>query len=202
MVLFQNCVRQSRFPTKMATTVQLRCYWKQLWSRWAITGSWEPLVVHMAFNYRRTISGLQPLVLYCIRRGFILWGWTHAFIILHNLDSGFRIQNKKLSKSYTACRLECKIFRCNRCLSPQKLWVRILLMMRWIRCNIMWYTTGRWFSPGSTISFTNKTDRWNIVKSGVKHHNPHPIQVVWNLHTTEFSIYIFTHSTSKIWLDY
>jgi hypothetical protein len=39
IVLFQNCVRQSRSPTKMATTVQLRCYWKQLWSRWAITGS-------------------------------------------------------------------------------------------------------------------------------------------------------------------
>ena len=45
MVLFQNCVRQSRSPTKMATTVQLRYYWKQLWSRWAITGSWEPLVI-------------------------------------------------------------------------------------------------------------------------------------------------------------
>ena len=44
MVLFQNCVRPSGSPTKMATTVQLRCYWKQLWSRWAITGSWEPLV--------------------------------------------------------------------------------------------------------------------------------------------------------------
>jgi hypothetical protein len=44
MVLFQNCVRQSRSPTKMAATGQLRCYWKQLWSRWAITGSWEPLV--------------------------------------------------------------------------------------------------------------------------------------------------------------
>ena len=44
MVLFQNCVRQSRSPTKMAATVQLHCYWKQLWSRWAITGSWEPLV--------------------------------------------------------------------------------------------------------------------------------------------------------------
>jgi hypothetical protein len=29
----------------MAATVQLRCYWKQLWSRWAITGSWEPLVL-------------------------------------------------------------------------------------------------------------------------------------------------------------
>jgi hypothetical protein len=39
MVLFQNCVRQLRSPTKMAATVQFRCYWKQLWSRWAITGS-------------------------------------------------------------------------------------------------------------------------------------------------------------------
>jgi hypothetical protein len=45
MVLFQNCVRQSRSPTMMAATVQLRCYWKQLWSRWAITGSCEPLVL-------------------------------------------------------------------------------------------------------------------------------------------------------------
>jgi hypothetical protein len=44
MVLFQSCVWQSHSPTKMATTVQLHCYWKQLWSRWAITGSWEPLV--------------------------------------------------------------------------------------------------------------------------------------------------------------
>ena len=47
MVLFQNCVRQSRSSTKMATTVQLHCYWKQLWSRWAITGSWEPLVIKL-----------------------------------------------------------------------------------------------------------------------------------------------------------
>jgi lipopolysaccharide biosynthesis glycosyltransferase len=45
MVLFQNCFRQLRPPTRMAATVQFRCYWKQLWSRWAITGSWEPLVV-------------------------------------------------------------------------------------------------------------------------------------------------------------
>jgi hypothetical protein len=44
MDLFQNGVRQLRSPAKMAATVQLRCYWKQLWSRWAITGSWEPLI--------------------------------------------------------------------------------------------------------------------------------------------------------------
>ena len=36
-----------------------------------------------------------------------------------------------------------------------------------------------WFSPGTLVSFTNKTDRhdnwsWNIVESGVKHHNPNP----------------------------
>jgi hypothetical protein len=47
---FQNGVRQLRSPAKMATTVQLRCYWKQFWSRWAITGSWEPLVLYY-FSY-------------------------------------------------------------------------------------------------------------------------------------------------------
>ena len=51
---FQNCVWQSRSPTKMAATVQLRCYWKQLWSRWAITGSWEPLVVVQCYLYNST----------------------------------------------------------------------------------------------------------------------------------------------------
>jgi hypothetical protein len=56
MVLFQNCVRQSRSHTKMATTVQLRCYWKQLWSRWAITGSCEPLVcIKVWFQTRRFV---------------------------------------------------------------------------------------------------------------------------------------------------
>ena len=51
MVLFQNGVRQLRSPAKMAVTVQLRCYWKQLWSRWAITGSWEPLVYIHVFKF-------------------------------------------------------------------------------------------------------------------------------------------------------
>ena len=52
MVLFQNCVRQLRSPAKMAATVQLHCYWKQLWSRWAITGSWEPLVCNLQSQAR------------------------------------------------------------------------------------------------------------------------------------------------------
>ena len=37
-----------------------------------------------------------------------------------------------------------------------------------------WLATGRWFSPGTPVSSTNKTERyyWNIVESGVKYHNP------------------------------
>jgi hypothetical protein len=76
MVLFQNCVRQSRSPTKMATTVQLRCYWKQLWSRWAITGSWEPLVLYMSCflkTYEHSNMFIdnvsRPVILYNRTRG-------------------------------------------------------------------------------------------------------------------------------------
>jgi len=35
--------------------------------------------------------------------------------------------------------------------------------------------TGWWFSPGTPVSFPNKTDhhdKTDIVESGVKHHNP------------------------------
>ena len=39
-----------------------------------------------------------------------------------------------------------------------------------------WFEPGQWFSPATPVSFTNKTDRqrndWNIIESGVKHHNP------------------------------
>jgi hypothetical protein len=43
-------------------------------------------------------------------------------------------------------------------------------------CNqvCQWVVTGRWFSPGTPISSTNKTDchNWNIVESGVKNQKP------------------------------
>jgi hypothetical protein len=47
-------------------------------------------------------------------------------------------------------------------------------------CDIVccqWLVTGWWFSPGTPVSPTNKTDCHditNIVESGVKHHNPNP----------------------------
>jgi hypothetical protein len=52
-----------------------------------------------------------------------------------------------------------------------------------VRCTTLcdkvcqWLATGRWFSPCSPDSSTNKTDHHgNIVESGVKHHqtNKHP----------------------------
>ena len=37
---------------------------------------------------------------------------------------------------------------------------------------------GQWFSPGTSVSSTNKTDHHdiniNIVESGIKHHKPNP----------------------------
>jgi len=42
-----------------------------------------------------------------------------------------------------------------------------------------WLTAGWWFSSGTPVSSTNKTwppwYNWNIVESGVKHHNPNPL---------------------------
>ena len=71
MVLFQNCVRQSCSPTKMTTTVQLHCYWKQLWSRWAITGSWEPLVTN-ALSQATNNKCLLMLCYISLQKGFCL----------------------------------------------------------------------------------------------------------------------------------
>jgi len=45
-----------------------------------------------------------------------------------------------------------------------------------------WLAAGRWFSPATPVSSTNKTDHhewydWNIFENGVKHHNPTPLYV-------------------------
>ena len=76
MILFQNCVRQSRSPTKMATTV--RCYWKQLWSRWAITGSWEPLVFETAHIWKLYIIFILHSIL--IQLFSLNWLWELVII--------------------------------------------------------------------------------------------------------------------------
>ena len=59
-------------------------------------------------------------------------------------------------------------------------WMIILIVIFIITTYIQspfcqWLKAGRWLSPGTQVSCTNKTDRhdnWNIGESGVKHHKP------------------------------
>jgi len=58
-------------------------------------------------------------------------------------------------------------YLCNQCLSPLMLWIRITISAR---CTTLcdkvcqWLATGRWFSPGSLVSSTNKTGRHDITE--------------------------------------
>ena len=55
----------------------------------------------------------------------------------------------------------------NQCLSPLMLWVRISIRAR---CTTLcdkvcqWLATGQWFSPGTPVSSTNKTDHHDITE--------------------------------------
>ena len=54
--------------------------------------------------------------------------------------------------------------------------------------------TCRWFSPGTPISSTNKTEsrnNWNTVESGFKHHNPNPNPFSFILH--EYFVVLIAH---------
>jgi len=62
-------------------------------------------------------------------------------------------------------------YLCNQCISPLKIWVQTPFMERCTRNNIMWYSlsencdrSNRWFSPGTSVSPTNKTDRHDITE--------------------------------------
>ena len=60
-------------------------------------------------------------------------------------------------------------YLCNQCLSPLKLWVRILIWWGVLDTTLcdkvcLWLATGRWFSMGTPVSSTNKTDCHEIAK--------------------------------------
>ena len=67
-------------------------------------------------------------------------------------------------------------YLCNQCLSPLKLWVRTPFVARCTNvlyttlCDkvCQWLATGRWFSPGTPVASTNKTDFHNITKIMLK----------------------------------
>jgi hypothetical protein len=63
-------------------------------------------------------------------------------------------------------------YLCKQFLSPQTLWVQILLrrgVLNITLCdkNCQWFGVGRWFSLGSPVSPTNQSDRHDIAESGV-----------------------------------
>jgi len=69
----------------------------------------------------------------------------------------------------------------NQCLSPLTLWVRILLRRGILDATLcdkvcQRLATGRWFSPPKNIP---PRYSWNIVESGVKHHTPLNLQLIW-----------------------
>jgi hypothetical protein len=58
---------------------------------------------------------------------------------------------------------------CNQFLSPLTLWVRILHRQGVLNTTLcykvcQWLVTGRWFSTGTPVSSTNKTDRHDITE--------------------------------------
>ena len=64
-------------------------------------------------------------------------------------------------------------YLCNQYISPLTLWIRIRLrrlVLDIVLCDkvCQWLTTGRWFSPGSPVSSTNKTwpprYSWKLLK--------------------------------------
>ena len=60
-------------------------------------------------------------------------------------------------------------YRCNQCLSPLRLWVRNSLRRHVLDTTLcdnvcQWLATGQWFSPVTSVSSTNKTDRHDITE--------------------------------------
>jgi hypothetical protein len=77
---------------------------------------------------------------------------------------------------------------CNPYLSPLKLRIRIPFMaIKHCDKVCQWLATGRWFSPGTPVSSSNKTDRhWNIVERGVKHQKSSQTKPKWNRRSVRF----------------
>ena len=74
-------------------------------------------------------------------------------------------------------------YMCNRCLLPIKLWVRTpswrgVLDTKLCDKVCQWHATGRRLSLGTSVFFTNKTNR---LENGVEHHKPIPEYLVKNL---------------------
>jgi len=74
-------------------------------------------------------------------------------------------------------------YLCNQCQSPLRLWVQIPLRRGLLNTTLcdkvcQCLAASRWFSLGTPVSSTDKTDCYHIaeilLKVALKHHNPNP----------------------------
>ena len=95
--------------------------------------------------------------------------WTLPLIVVHRHTVTHvvrTVQSMMLSPSWSYGSWIYN-YLCNQYLSPLMLWVRISIRAR---CTTLcdkvcqWLATGRWFSPGTPVSSTNKTDRHDITE--------------------------------------
>jgi hypothetical protein len=85
---------------------------------------------------------------------------------------------------------------CNQCLSPLKLWVRILIRER---CTTLydkvcqWLATGLWFSPSPPVSSINKTDHHDVTE--ILEDKKENIMLYIN-------VYMYTNHLIILWIHY
>ena len=86
-------------------------------------------------------------------------------------------------------------YLCNQCLSPLMLWVRISIR---VRCTTLcdkvcqWLVTVWWFSPGTPVSSTNKTDCHDITEILLKVVLNTNKQTAINAHNSESLIHVIS----------
>ena len=91
--------------------------------------------------------------------------------VLKNNGYFFQVLTKLMALLQDLC--YSRNIKHSRCLSPLMLWIRLPLMTKCTRYNIMsyicrWLATCRRFSPGSLVSSTNKTDSNDITETLLK----------------------------------
>jgi hypothetical protein len=66
-------------------------------------------------------------------------------------------------------------YLCNQSISPLKSWFWFPIMVRCTSCEKVCHSlaAGQWFSPGTPVSFTNKTDFY-ACNIDVNHQSPNP----------------------------
>ena len=99
-------------------------------------------------------------------------------------------------------------YLCNQCLSPL-MWAIISIRAKYTTlCDkvCQWLATGRWFSPGPPVSFTNKTDQYAIILLKVilntikQATTKHLCDSVLNM-CRSFSVFTYIYVDGEIWLS-